>query len=770
MKRTIAFILSLILTISCTACGTQSEQIDRTDETGTTGDIIIDENGGISGDILYNSYRVKASPELMPNLEDGVAVGKYVFQSYYDDAYHNMMTSWYHTETMETGKLLASCAKDKVASHNHSQYILRWHDGRIALLCTTTVNIDEYTTEIVGSCIELYDENLQYQETIEIPEEVSNGNFLNNRRFSVDAEGNYYLFTFDSQTQTQTLECYNKDFEHYGNINYPTNLTVPGLFQGANGEVYLSLAQEGYKYSGTEYYKIYRLDAKDRTCTEFAKPIAPEGWVGPSFCGGFGDYDFFYCDSYGIHGVSQSGTTCVVNFINSDIPVGSVLSFSPLENGDFHIHTINTDDFNDHQYSVITQRTPEEFENTELVTLSTVGMYDSLEEIVINFNRQESGVRIILQDYANYNTPEDDTLGHAKMREDMLDGILADMVCTDGLNFESLAGKGLFADWYDLMDADEEFNRGDYLENYFESMEYGGKLQKMGVSFHLMTAVAKTEFAGDKQGRTLAEFMAQPLAENMNLFHFYNQDYAMQFWFNAAQASFIDRKNARCYFDTPEFVQLLEMLKACSTDEYGGIWTPTLIGEQPPVDSMAFQENRALVDFITITRPIDYHNTLRTVFDDAPLTIIGYPTAEENAGGGVFRSDFTLSVNAQSEKKDAVWAFMKYLLSEKYQKKCNGPMPIHKGILQEKLTLATKLVGERTWFNDTMVNVGAASPESMDMLSAYIDTVNTSYYCDATVEQVLQEETEMFLAGDQTAQQAAKMMQSRIGLYLSEQS
>lgn len=770
MKTTRSFAFAIALTLSAyilTGCGSQIENTDTTDATGTSGEIILGEDGMLSGNILYNSYRTTELTDFPPNLENHEAVGNILIQSWYDSAAKKTMLHWYNAETEETGEFVPQCAADKVASHDMSAYVLNLYDGRIGLLCTISNQL-KTEMEIVRRCIEIYDDKMNYVETIEIPEEVAKGQFLHNGSFTVDAEGNYYCIAYDVNTQTKSIECYDKSFQHYGNITYPTNLMLGGLMQGGHGEIYAQLLNQDYK-NNEEYYKIYRLDAEARTCTEIGKPISGRGWTGPNFYTGTGEYDFYYSDDYGIYGVQDGNFTCVMNYINSDIAVGTVFDFAPFANGSFYLRTLETENWQE-KNNIAVQRTPEEYADTELITLSTVGMYDRLEEIVIAYNRQDTGVRIILQDYADYNTSEDQSLGHAKLREDLLDGIVADMVCTDGLNFESLAGKGLFADWYDFMDEDPEFDRSDYLENYFESMEYDGRLQKLGVSFRLHTAAAKTEYVGDEQGRTLAEFMQQPLADGMELFQFYNQQFAMDFWFTAAQSSFIDRKNVKCYFDTPEFIQLLEMIKGYSTDEYSGIWEQTAPGEQPPVDTEAFLEDRALVKLCTFSEPIDYYALIRTAFRDTPITLMGYPTVEGNSGGGVFQSDFTLSVNAQSEKKDAVWDFMKYLLSEKFQKKLNGPMPIHKDVLEEKLTLATKMVGATAYYGDTSVNIGAATQESMDTLYDCIRNIDTAYYYDATVEQILTEEMEMFLAGDQSAEQAAKMMQSRVSIYLSEQS
>ncbi len=762
-----AFAFALVLTL--TGCGGRTEYTDSMEGTDGNGEIILDEDGLVAEDILYNSYRVTELADFPPMLESHDSVGNILIQSWYDSAAKKSKLHWYNAETEEMGEFIPQCAGDKVASHDMSAYVLNLYDGRIGLLCTVSNQL-KTEMEVIRRCIEIYDEKMNYVETIEIPEEVAKGQFLYNGSFTVDAEGNYYCIVYDANTQTKSIECYDKAFQHYGNITYPTNLDIREFFQGGHGEVYAHLINGDYKNSDNNYSKIYRLDAGERTCTEIAKPISVRGWTGPNFCAGTGEYDFYYSDDYGIYGMQGDTSTCVMSYINSDIAVGTVFDYVPFANGSFYLRTLEEDTYQE-KNNIAVQRTPEEYAETELITLSTVGMYDTLENLVIDYNRQDTGVRIILQDYANYNTVDDQSLGYAKLREDLLDGIVADIVCTDGLNFESLASKGLFADWYDLMDADPEFNRGDYMENYFESMEYDGKLQKLGVSYHLQTAAAKTEHVGEEQGRTLAEFMDLPIPDDMERFYFYNLDYALNFWFTCAQNSFIDRKNVKCYFDTPAFAALLESLKSYSTDEYTGIWMQSVPGEQPPMeDSKAFLEDRKLVHLATFSQPIDYYALSRTAFRDEPITLIGYPTAEEDSSGGVFRSDFTLSVNAQSEEKDAVWDFMKYLLSEKYQKKLTESLPVHKATLEYQLDLATNLVGTNVYYDGNQVNIGAATQESMNALGDYLNSIDTAFYYDATVEQVLREETEMFLAGDQTAEQAAKMIQSRVSLYLSEQS
>ena len=60
--------------------------------------------------------------------------------------------------------------------------------------------------------------------------------------------------------------------------------------------------------------------------------------------------------------------------------------------------------------------------------------------------------------------------------------------------------------------------------------------------------------------------------------------------------------------------------------------------------------------------------------------------------------------------------------------------------------------------------------EEMAAFYDYVQNINTCYYYDETVYNILWEEMQMVLAGDQTPEEAAKMIQIRASIYLSEQS
>ena len=75
-----------------------------------------------------------------------------------------------------------------------------------------------------------------------------------------------------------------------------------------------------------------------------------------------------------------------------------------------------------------------------------------------------------------------------------------------------------------------------------------------------------------------------------------------------------------------------------------------------------------------------------------------------------------------------------------------------------------------TYFNMQEINVGAATQEEMDELRSYIEGIEAAYTKDETISNIVLEETEMFAAGDCTAQEAAKKIQGRVDIYINEQS
>lgn len=679
-----------------------------------------------------------------------------------------------NTETGETAAFESKAAEERSVASNFvgCNTVIEYDDGTVGLVMYEA-NYREGT--YVRWCIEVYDEHMNYLRTEEIPEEFHRNTYIN---CWVDNQGNWYV------ENGSTLTTYNSKYQKYGDIPLPKGCEgIREMARGKEDGTMYASTQKTDK-SGGEYYEIYEINGKERTIEStgvfndwdyIEKNISHDhiqSYIVGDFVGGGNGYDFCWVNSDGLYGCKDGEESIIINWINSDFPVGEVSEAYFMDNGSV---VALTGRIASHQYYLCTPRTEEEVENTELISLSTLGLYSALETAVIDYNKSETGCRIMVVDYNQYNTDEDDTLGKQKLQEDMLDGIVADMVCTDGMHFENLANKGIFADWYDLMDADESFNRADYLQNFFHAYEYDDKLQRLGVQYSVYTAMAKTEFAGEQEGPDLAAYsdLMSSIPAGMDFYVFYNREMFMERYFQNYMNAFVDVKTAQCYFDSPTFTRLLGMIGTLPTwEELGQMDESDQANRMPSYfeSHLAFQENRAFIQDAVFYQPINFRSVNRLTFHDDPVTMVGIPMDYDEGNGGLFRADFTVSVNAQSQQQTAIWDFMKHMLSEDYQNKLNDSFPVLKSALEVEYDEAMHMVSARDWFGMSEVPIGESNAEEMGKLRTYLEGIRTAFYYDETVYSIMMEEIGKYLAGDCTAEECGKMIQSRVSIYLSEQS
>ncbi len=747
MKKTKLFAFALALTLAAiplNGCGFQKE--------GETLELTMD-----------NSWR---SEQFLNNFRYGISYndGDYLYCS-------ESSGTKYCRYDLNTGEKIEMQSRfeqegDYAAPESLGTRVMHLPDGNLGLYHMVTQGLGGGKYEIHRQLMEVYDPEMNYLKTIDIPidfgvfeKETDTGNYI------MDGDGNWIFFYANVNTNDLWFVSYNSEFQRIDEISYtlPQNRVpyyLPYLFAAADGTVYMQMLCGEH---GTYYNKVYRLDAENRTCeeTNLNIPMEHEQQTSASgFIAGTQGYDYYYCTYYGLYGVKDDERTKVIDWINSDFMPGEIQKVQPLDDGRFIL-------YQDRKMYLATPRTQEEIDSTKIISLASVEHSDDLLKAVIDYNREESGYRIIIKDYSEYNTVEDPELGYTTMKQDMLDGKVADIICPDGVNFESLASKGLFADWYDFMDADAEFSRDNYLQNYFETMETDDKLLRLGFSYVIETGSAKTQFAGEEQGLSLGELLDLAQKQNIDVLSFAPALRFADTWMRNLQTGCVDRNTAECCFDSPEFVRFLELITTLETDwdamnqaRESGKYTQ---GNDP----YPYRNDGILLNVEPFRQPISIRERRRHTFFDADITLTGYPMVEDEGNGGIFHPVFTICINAQSMEQEAVWDFMKFFLTEDYQKHLTESMPIHKNALEYKYEEAEGMVTANIGGE---IFIGELESWESDILRDYVDGIRTCWYFDTQIHNILMEEVEKLLAGDQTPQECAEMMQSRVSIYLSEQS
>lgn len=213
----------------------------------------------------------------------------------------------------------------------------------------------------------------------------------------------------------------------------------------------------------------------------------------------------------------------------------------------------------------------------------------------------------------------------------------------------------------------------------------------------------------------------------------------------------VDYENGICRFDSPEFVQVLEMFMTL----------PEQAGVQ---DDYAFEENRALLLQQSLVELREYAACVQTQFGNADVTLVGTPLEAEGSGG-IFQptSSYIMMVSSSAHKEE-VWEFIKFCLSKENQTAdsiFSSGFPVHLEALEAAFEKDQQFIDSYHF---------TATKEQADELMAYIKGITVCAYSDETMRNIVSEEAEKYFAGDCTAQEAAGIMQSRVSLHLTEQN
>ena len=320
-----------------------------------------------------------------------------------------------------------------------------------------------------------------------------------------------------------------------------------------------------------------------------------------------------------------------------------------------------------------------------------------------------------------------------------------DLICWDGDWVESppsarlYAAKGYLADLEPLLEQDEEFSMDDLIPRCVELLRetYGG-MYVLPYAFYARTIMAPREYVGDDMGWTLEEFcnMANSLPDDVTLWSS-GGDTLLSMILGTNGSRFVDYEAGTCDFENQTFIDLLNVCRNRCTE-----------GDDTEDDML--QVIPIMGQFAQFT----YNNLLPA--KAAGKTMIGYPGAEGNGMCLTFQQ--CMSITASAKHPDAAWQFLRMFLSDDVQKETRIFTPIREDVYQELE-------------NDMVKNNPdeATQEEYAEAIAMPYDAGCVMVYDDPAMEIAL-EEAAAFFAGDKTAEDTASVIQSRVSIYLGEQS
>jgi len=571
-----------------------------------------------------------------------------------------------------------------------------------------------------------------------------------------------------------------------------------------NGEEAYRIPVDGYVYTmatlkdgrtaalvldyTTYTLKLMIVDVKTGTFTDESYPMSHD--ISTLISGG-GAYDLYYNSGTNFYGFTlESGEfSKVFNWMDCDLSAGNLNNISVRPDGSVRAFSY---DYNDKTEILTTEvisvkKVPwTAAREKQHLTLATLYSQDQLLDQVIHFNRTHDDVRIDVVDYYEYNTPDDYSAGYTKLMTEIAAGTVPDLIdISVDMPYIQFASKGILEDLYPYLDKDEELSREDFFPNVMEALTVNDGLYMTCGSFAVYTAVGAASVVGEGPGITYQKYheALASMPEGCEGFDAGTSRETMtQLSLCLELVDYVNWSTGECNFDSPNFIELLNYLKTFQPEKKTDGMEYT--AEDSAANRIAEGKQMMTMAFFT---SVDYMLTGYDSMFGGQASIVGFPT--NHGVGNMITIISGLGMSAKCPNKDAAWEFIRTYLTEDYQEDAYY-IPTNINVFNERLEEAmvpeyetdangNYLLdenGERipkslgtSYDGVNEYEVYSMSAEQGEMLKKAIAESTRLLNFDQSLSDLVSEGAQAFFAGQKSAEETAKLIQSKARIYVNEQ-
>lgn len=511
--------------------------------------------------------------------------------------------------------------------------------------------------------------------------------------------------------------------------------------------------------------------------------------LGISFSWGFYDYmtagensDLIFTDSSGIYRYTRGDAQRVtmMNYINSDIAITTVSGLIELDGKSFF--AFYRENYEDKlKAGIFTYTEPEDIPDRAVVTLAGNYVSDELKMRAIEFNKTNSNYKVVVKEYHEYSSYDDQTIGYTRLNNDIISGRMPDILVPAGLPMDSYIKKGLIADVNELIAGDGELSRTEFMTNVFDAYSVDGKLCYVVPSYYVVTMAAKASLVGDGSDWSIEKMrqVLEGMGEGVRLLEnpLAGEDF-MNYALNFCMEDFVDRQTGTCNFDSEEFIALMEFANSLAQQEGDGELSEDAY--RGSYETRFLNNQNLMMELYIYRLDVDLWYRLNGYLG-GDFSLVGFPSKSGN--GGYLVCDDLLALSAVSENPEGAWEFARYYLTEEYQRNLFFGLPVNREVFMEEARKLTQRSYDLSYVDgeqvkneyDEYLNVDGEeivvpplSQEQMEQVVAHIESIHTASLADDNVRNILSGELGGFFSGQKSAEDTARVIQSRVRLYIQE--
>lgn len=561
--------------------------------------------------------------------------------------------------------------------------------------------------------------------------------------------------------------------DYSGNVVGTVDFTDSEFFNIGNviqlkGDEYLAVVYEDVAI------KLYKLNVKTGAFSEAID--APSGVVNNNlFIGVSHDIVVAASDGLYYYDVGDKEIEKFLDYVASDLATSGFSYLYACEDGSF----IGSyyDEMMGNKMVRLSKVDPKDVPEKTTITLGGLWVDSTLKRKAIDFNKSNDKVKIVIVDYSSVGTDAETPFSEMvnNLNTDIVSGNAPDIILvSQDLKYNSYVAKGVFEDMTPYLENDSDIGKDDLLPNVLEATTVNGKLYGIMPSFYISTLFAKEKEVGGKTSWTMSEFMdylnshseaAYPLGVMSKI------DFVQTVMWSS-QNEYVDWETGKVYFDSPEFIQLLKYTEKLpkeidyDSDAVNDYWNHY---------ETVYREGESLLYVYSLASVRDFTYMEQATFGENVVPI-GYPSSNES--GSTILSDSIVTISSKSQNKDAAWEFVKTLFMDSENQTGYGFSANKESFdrqIKEAMEKPYYMEGnEKVYYNDTYYLGGQELPiepltaERAEYLKNYVLSVSKRGGADQSISDIVLEEATPYLEGQKSAEEVAKIIQSRVQIYVNE--
>lgn len=452
----------------------------------------------------------------------------------------------------------------------------------------------------------------------------------------------------------------------------------------------------------------------------------------------------------------------LLNWMNIDIDGNNIRYVSTLSDGRLLAISSTYGESVKSELIILTPGEAGQNADKKEITFACLYLDEKVKENILDFNKNNAEYRITVKEYST----DDWETGIAQFNNDLTSGNMPDIIdFSSGINPATYASKGLLEDLYSYIDSDPDMKREDFLENVFGACEIDGKLYFAPTMFSVNTLVGRASLLGDEPGWTMEEMMAyvneQP--QGTQIFEYATKESVLYTCALNNMGRYVNWETGECNFETKEFVDILNFANTFVSSENYEYDSSKAAPEMIESNSLLFME-------LYLSDPGSYQ-VYNQIFK-GDMTAIGYPNSDGTNGAILLNSSSQLAISSKSKNKDAAWQFIRMGLLDEYQEdEYLYAFPVKKTAFEKVLQDSMKETDGGAswgWGDGYTVTVGATTQEEVDEIRTLIENTTSFSTYDEEINKIVNEETKPFFEGQKSANDVAKIIQSRVQIYVNE--